>query len=96
MASLAAALLAVAKAVPAAERLMSQVVDLYVAWKLNENRKSQLAKDARNDALVDGAGAAVRVRGICPTCGADTVNGAGQYGGAGETPAVRPSGGSGT
>ena len=55
MAQLAAIFLSVAKAVPAAERLLAQLVVLYVAWKTEQNLADEKSKNARNDAAVDAA-----------------------------------------
>ena len=67
MATLAASIIAVAKAAPAVERLLAQVVALYVAWKEQQNLNDEKAKDARNNAAVDAAlGGLPKLCGTCP------------------------------
>lgn len=89
MGTIAAAILAIAKAVPAADRLLAQVVDLYSSWKRQQNAQHEIDKNARNAALVRDAVGGLGM--CCPTCGAPRV-GAGQHGTTGEAPAVWPSG----
>lgn len=55
MASAVAALLAIIKALPAAESLFAQLLAAYVAWKTEQNLADETAKNARNDALVAAA-----------------------------------------
>jgi hypothetical protein len=55
MASAAAILLAIIKAIPAAEALFSQVLSAYSAWKIEQNLADESAKNARNAALIAAA-----------------------------------------
>ena len=54
MGSIAALLLAIVKAAPAAAKLAEQFVSLYSAYKIQQNNDAQAAKDRRNDSAVDG------------------------------------------
>jgi hypothetical protein len=82
MSSLAAALIAFIKAIPALERIFAQCVDLYAEQKRAANVAQQSAKDQRNAAAVDAARGVVRVVGVlCPTCPFAAKSG-GQHGAA--------------
>jgi hypothetical protein len=55
MASAVAALLAIIKAIPAAEALFAQLLAAYSAWKTEHNLADESAKNARNAALIAAA-----------------------------------------
>ena len=55
MASAAAILLAIIKALPAAESFFSQLIDAYTAWKTEQNLADEKSKNARNAALIAAA-----------------------------------------
>jgi hypothetical protein len=55
MASVVAALLALIKALPAAESLFAQLLAAYSAWKTEQNLADEFAKNARNAALIADA-----------------------------------------
>jgi hypothetical protein len=69
--SIAAIILSIAKAIPAAERVLEQVIHLYSAWKTQQNLTDEKAKNARNNDAVDSARRtgtnSERVL-LCPTC----------------------------
>jgi len=58
MASAAAILLALIKALPAAEALFSQLLTSYSAWKRDQNLNDENSKNARNEGLIAAALAA--------------------------------------
>ena len=58
MASVAAFLLVLIKALPAAESLFSQLLAGYSAWKTEQNHADENSKNARNAALIAAALAA--------------------------------------
>lgn len=62
-----ALLLAIVKAIPAADDLAKEFVAAYTAWKKEQNAADEKKINDRNDALIDAALAAGRVR------GADTI-----------------------
>ena len=70
MASVVAALLALIKALPAAERLFAQLLAVYSAWKTEQNLADENAKNARNAALVAAALAARPRLGMHELCAA--------------------------
>jgi hypothetical protein len=55
MGSVVAALLAIIKALPAAESLFSQLLDAYTTWKIEQNLADETTKNARNAALIAAA-----------------------------------------
>lgn len=61
MAQIAALLLAIAKAVPAAAKLAEEFTNIYTAYKIQQNNAAQADKDRRNDAAVDAAGSRVPI-----------------------------------
>lgn len=84
-----ALILAIIKAAPSLERLFSDVVALWSAWKLQQNADDENAKNARNAAAVD---AALReLPKLCPSC-PFARNGTGQHGAADSTSAVQGGG----
>jgi hypothetical protein len=77
MASVVAAILAIIKAIPAAESLFAQLLAAYSAWKTEQNLADESAKNARNAALIAEALARARpaappvpdgVRDLCAAC----------------------------
>lgn len=85
-ASVAAFFFALIKAIPAAEAIFAQLLDLYGEWKRKQNNESQKLKDARNAAAVAAALSGAPV--LCSSCPFSAHNGAGQHGGADLGPAV--------
>jgi hypothetical protein len=55
MASVVAVILAIIKAMPAAEGLFAQLLTAYSAWKTEQNLADESAKNARNAALIAAA-----------------------------------------
>jgi len=55
MASVVAVILAIIKAMPAAESLFAQLLAAYSAWKTEQNLADESAKNARNAALIAAA-----------------------------------------
>jgi hypothetical protein len=76
MASVVAVILAIIKAMPAAESLFAQLLDAYTAWKIEQNLADEKSKNARNAALIAEALARARpaapfspgVRDLCAAC----------------------------
>ena len=93
MASLAALILALCQAVPVAERLLGQVVALYVDWKKSANSADEIAKNARDRADIAAAGQRVRGQ-LCAACPLADLGG-GQHAGPQAEPAVSRGGSSG-
>jgi hypothetical protein len=89
MGQFAALIVALAKAMPAVERLLTQVVDLYAAWKKDQNTTDEKSKDARNAAAIAAARGGLRQ--LCPAC-PFAGDGAGQHGPAYPAPAIPSSG----
>lgn len=87
----AAFLLAIIKAVPAAEQILRQLMELYANWKKEQNLTDEKDKNARDAALIDGA--AGRLPKLCAECPFAGLGG-GQHGAAVAAPSV-PAGGSG-
>ncbi len=67
-------ILTVLKSVPAAAAIFEQVMELYVAWKLEQNRKDENTKNDRNSRAIAGAGELSKYCAACP------YRGAGQHG----------------
>lgn len=59
-------LLAIVKALPAAESVVQHFFALYVSWKKQKNRNETQRKDSRDDAVIDAL-AAERVS-LCASC----------------------------
>ena len=55
MASVVAVILAIIKAMPAAESIFAQLLTAYSAWKTEQNLADESAKNARNAALIAAA-----------------------------------------
>ena len=87
MASAAAIILALIKAIPAAEAIFQSVLTAYATWKREQNLNDENAKNARNAQLIAAAGRMSDV--YCATCPARNIGG--QHGTTGTAPAV-PSG----
>jgi hypothetical protein len=77
MASVVAVILAIIKAMPAAESLFAQLLTAYSAYKTEQNLADESAKNARNAALIAEALARARpaappvpdgVRDLCAAC----------------------------
>jgi len=76
MASVVAVILAIIKAMPAAESLFAQLLTAYSAWKTEQNLADESGKNARNAALIAEALARARpaapvspgVRDLCAAC----------------------------
>jgi hypothetical protein len=85
----AAFILAIIKAVPAAEQILQQLIELYVSWKKESNRNETKSKDARDDADIDVL--ARRVSELCPSCPFAGICG-GQHGSAQAASGVQGSG----
>jgi hypothetical protein len=76
MASVVAVILALIKAMPAAESLFAQLITAYSAWKTEQNLADESAKNARNAALIAAAARALPpaptvpdgVRDLCAAC----------------------------
>lgn len=92
MGAIAAAIIAIAKAVPACERLLAMVVEAYGVWRHNQNNQLKDEKDARNDAAVDAAVGADGLH-LCAAC-PFAVRGRGQHSAA-DSPSGLPAGGGG-
>jgi hypothetical protein len=80
------------QAVPAVEKIFSQLIELYVDWKIQQNLKDETGKDARNAAAIAALG---RMPVLCPTCPFANITG-GQLPPTDATPPIQGSGPSGS
>lgn len=87
---LAVLILAIAKAVPAVERIIGQLVELRNARKIESNSADEEAKNKRDIALIAAARGKLHLCSSCPFGG----NSGGQHQGFDGTPGIQPSGGS--
>lgn len=81
-------LLALANAIPAVDRLISELVAAYIAARIQQNTDNEAAKNARNADAVDAAVAAARAGvPICAECPFARA-GAGSHSAAPSAPAI--------
>jgi hypothetical protein len=80
-------ILYIAKAAPAFDRILSQLVAAYSAARKQANNNDETAKNARNTAAIADAGAAADRLPLCAACPFAGA-GAGSHGAAAGAPAV--------
>lgn len=80
-------LLALAKAIPAVDRLISELVSAYIAARIQQNNDDEAAKNARNAAAVAAAAADDGGLHLCAACPFARA-GAGSHSAAPSAPAI--------